>query len=166
VLRRKKRRPGFGNERLAAGGTEAACASFGIGEVAFKPLDGFVFRDDELGDAVAFFDGVIGAAEIEHDDADFAAVTGVDGAEVYGEGVFEGHAAAGTDLRFIAGRQFDGDAGGNGLGYAGREDAGFDGAEVEAGIFGRAVGIDGERGVGVKFFDANLHDGEIAIIAV
>src|SRR5579872_3594005 len=40
---------------LAAGGAEASCAPFGIAEVAFEPLDGLVFRDDELGDAVAFF---------------------------------------------------------------------------------------------------------------
>jgi hypothetical protein len=28
------------------------------------------------------------------------------------------------------------------------------------------VGVNGERGVGVKFLDADLHDREIAIIAV
>ena len=150
----------------AAGGAEASRASFGIGEIAFYPVDGLVFGDDQLGDAIAFFDGVIGAAEVEHDDPNFASVTGVDGAEVDGEGVLESHSAARADLRFISGGKFDGDAGGNALRKAGRKDDGFDGAEIEAGVFRGSVGIDRERGVGVKFLDADLHDGEIAIIAV
>jgi len=51
------------------------------------------------------------------------------------------------------------------VGDTGREHDGFDGAQVEAGVFPGSVGIDGEGGVGVKFLDADLHV-EPAIIAV
>jgi hypothetical protein len=151
--------------KLAAGGAEASRSAVGIAEIAFLPVDGFVSGYHQLGDAVAFFDGVVGEAQVEHDDADFATITGVDGAEVYGDGVLESHAAAGADLRFITGRQFDGDAGRDAVCDAGREHDGFDGAEVEAGIFLGSVSIDGKRGVGVKFLDADSHV-ELAIIAV
>jgi hypothetical protein len=79
--------------------------------------------------------------------------------------MLQSHAAAGADLRFITGRQFDGDSGGNALRAAGRKDYRFDSAKVEAGVFFGSMGIDGKRGVGMKFLDADLHV-ELAIIAV
>src|SRR5271167_4533833 len=60
----------------AAGGTEAARAARRISEIAFFPLDGVVGGDDQLCDAVAFVDDVIGLAEVEHHHANFAAVAG------------------------------------------------------------------------------------------
>ena len=44
---------------LSARRPESAGASRGISQLALFPLDGFVAGDDQLGDAVAFFDRVI-----------------------------------------------------------------------------------------------------------
>ena len=41
----------------------------------------------------------------------------------------------------------------------------FDGAEVQAGVFRRSVGVNGQGGVGMKFLDTDLHV-EPAMIAV
>ena len=41
--------------------------------------------------------------------------------------------------------------------HARRQDDAFHGAKVQAGVFGRAVGVGGQSGVGMKFLDADLH---------
>jgi hypothetical protein len=109
---------------LTAGGAEAARATRRIGEIAFFPLHSIVGGDNQLRDAVAFFDDVVGLAEIEHHHANFAAVAGIDSAEVDGDGVLEGEPATWPDLRFAAGRKLDGDTGGHGLRGPGESTAG------------------------------------------
>src|SRR5579875_1862018 len=50
----------------AAGGSEAAIAAARFAQLAFLPFDRLIAGDDELRDAIAFFDYVIRAPEIEH----------------------------------------------------------------------------------------------------
>lgn len=147
------------NLSLTAGRAEAAGAASCIGQVAFFDFDGFVTGDDHLGDAVAFVDLVGLAAEVDEDDFDFAAVAGVNGAGAVGDadGVFEGEAGAGADLRFETGGKLNGKAGRNGLGDVWFEEGVGDGTEVHAGVFVGAVRVFGNNGVGVEFTNAKYH---------
>ena len=115
-------------------------------------MDCFVLGDHHLGDAVSGLDyeGVL--AEVQEDDFDFAAVGGVDGAGGVGDcdGVLEGEAGAGADLGLKAWGEFDREAGGYGVGLVGMNRDFFDAAEVHAGVFFGAVGVDGEFCVGVE----------------
>jgi hypothetical protein len=110
---------------------------------------------------VAFFDDAVGGAEIEHDDANLAAVAGIDGAEVYRDGVLQGESTARAHLRFVTRRKFDGDDGGNGLREAGHQDGAFERAEIHGGVFVGPVRVAWENGVGVQFFDSNFHVSEL-----
>lgn len=76
--------------------------------------------------------------------------------------MFESEAAAGPDLGFVAGRQFDGKAGGYQGGEMRLESDAFGGVEVHAGIFEGAVGVFGEHGVGVEASD---FEAQVVIIA-
>jgi hypothetical protein len=112
-----------------------------------------------LGDTVAALDVVGFASQIEHDDADFAAVSGINGGGAVGkgDGVLEGKSAAGAHLGFEAGGDFDGNAGRHGDGNAGLEGGGFDGSEVHAGVLVRSMGVGGELGVGAEALEFNAH---------
>ncbi len=69
----------------------------------------------------------------------------------------QGEAAAGTDLRFIAGRQFNGKAGGDKRGHVGLEGDGGGSVEIHACVFGGPVGVDRQLGFGREPFHGNLH---------
>ena len=87
---------GPGSEAACA--PEAASATHALGQL----LDDDYFRhhnllDDQLRDAVAFFDLEVCVAEIGKDHADLAAVVGVDDAGHCVDTVFGGEAGAGGD---------------------------------------------------------------------
>ena len=95
------------------------------------------------------------AAEVLQDHTDLAAIAGVDGCGAVRERdrMLQGEAAAGTDLRFETGRQFDTEAGRDQLCFARRERCRFDCVQIHAGVFSRAVGIAGNDGVFPEFAD-------------
>src|ERR1700677_3493416 len=96
---------------LSSGRPKPSGAAGRTGQIlAFLPFHRIIASHNQLRDLVAFFDHVIFAPQVEHDDADFAAIAGIDSAKVHGDRVLERQAAAGTHLRLMAARQFDSDA--------------------------------------------------------
>ena len=65
------------------------------------------------------------AAEVQQNDADLAAIAGVDGGGAVGQRdrVLQRQTAAGADLRLVAGRQLDRQSGGHRPRHAGLEQA-------------------------------------------
>jgi len=142
---------------LPPGRSEPPRAARRWAKLALFPFDRFVTRYDQLRDAIAFFNRIVGAAEVEHDHADLAAVAGIDGAEVNGDRVLERESAARPHLRLMTRRQFDGDASGNALRDARREHHSLEGAEIETGVFIGAMRIAGQDGVRVQPLYSDSH---------
>src|SRR5579884_1516323 len=129
------------SQSLTARGAKPACAARRIPELAFGPFDRFIAGDNQLGDSVPLLDCIRCPPEIEHDHSDFAAVAGIDSAEIYGERMLQGHAAARANLRFIARRQLNRDSGRDPLRDAWLENDALDRAQIEPRIFGRTMSI-------------------------
>lgn len=87
----------------------------GVEGSGFVPADLFVAGNDELGDAFVALDQKRLRPVVDEKDFELTAVVGINGAGSVedGDAVVEGESAAGTDLRFEAGRQCDAQAGGN-----------------------------------------------------
>ena len=107
----------------------------------------FASGNDHLGYALSVSDGVGLAAEVDEYDAYLASIVGVDGAwgVEHGDAVFEGEAAAGAYLGFVAGGKGDAQACGyegslHGLELYGAVEVG---AEVHACALGGGVGGEG-----------------------
>src|SRR5713101_7564351 len=93
-----------------AGTSEAAFPAPGFTEfIVLFPFDGESLSQNQLGDPVALLDHVIGATQVEHDHADFAAVAGVDGAEMRADRMLQREPAARPDLHFAVRRKLDGE---------------------------------------------------------
>jgi len=97
--------------------------------------------NDHLGDAHAWGDIKGGAAVVDQDDFDFAAIAFVDGAGAIedGEAVLEGEAAAGPDLGFGVGGEGDRNPRSHECRLPWLNADGFDGVEVHACIAGVGV---------------------------
>ena len=108
---------------------------------------------DELGDALAAADREGLAAVVDEQDLQFAAIVAVDRARRVGDGdaMLEGEARARADLDFIAVRDGDAEAGGDGVALPGREVEILGGDDVHArraggGVAGQGAGP--RRGAG------------------
>ncbi len=134
----------------------------------FHPLDRFVAGDHHLRDAIAGMDFERFAAEVLQNDADLAAITWIDGggAVWQGDGMLQSESAAGANLRFETGGQFDGKAGRHKLRFVRREGDCFDGVKVHAGIFFGAVGVAGNDGVFTQAPDLQSVQSQSIIITV
>lgn len=142
------------------GAAEACCSAWSFGESGDFFEVGFdALNDAELGDAVAGFDLGCGLAEVGNDDADLAAVAGIDDAGECGESS-EGEAGTVFDERAVSGWEFKREAGGDGDGGSGRERSGFGGVEVGGEItVGASVGVAGDVGCRVQLLDFDVrHD--------
>src|SRR5262245_9383297 len=108
--------------------TESAGAAHRFADGLYL-LPGYLLygRDHHLRDPVAMMEGLLFHRKISEDDLDLAPVVGIDGAGRIeaGDAMLDGHAAAGTDLRFIAQRQLDKEAGRHQLPFQGLQDEGI-----------------------------------------
>src|SRR5205807_322970 len=123
------------------------------------PFHGLIPSYDDLRDAVAGADRVRLAAEVQKNDADFAAITRVDGAGRirHSDGVLQGQTAARTHLRFVTGRRLDSQAGGYQARHAGFQRDVFYRVQVHTGILRRPVGVSGQDGARVDAMNTDLH---------
>ena len=114
-----------------------------VQRVRRQPGGLFVAGDDHLGDAFAILDDKGLGREVHQDDAYLAAVVGIYGARriEHRDAPLQGQAAAGADLRLIAGGQGDVQARGHQAALQGRQRDGLVqvGAEVQAGGQGRGI---------------------------
>ena len=117
------------------------------------------FGDDALGDAHVGFDSEVGIAVVDEEDVDFVSEIGVDGAGgvEHGDAVFEGEAAAGADLEFVAGGDFYSYAGGEDFFVAWFEGDGLGDAGVKVESGGGGSLVLGEDGGFLEAFDFYLH---------
>src|SRR6202043_2810453 len=83
---------------LPARGPESAGPPRRLAQLALLPLNGFIASHDQLRDTIAFLDGIVSAAQVEHHHPDLAPITGIDGAEIHRERVFQRQAAAWPNL--------------------------------------------------------------------
>ncbi len=113
--------------------------------------------DDHLGDAHAWGDLEGGAAVVDEDDFDFAAIAFVDGAGAVedGEAVLEGETAAGPDLGFGVGGEGDRNSSSHQRSLPRLNCHGFDGGEVHACITG--MGVFRQSCVRVELLDLEIH---------
>jgi thymidylate synthase ThyX len=161
----------FTKRRLAAGlltparGSEPSRASHRFIQVRFCPLNGLIARDNHLRDPVAFFNPVRLAAQIQQDDFDLAPIAGIDsGGRVWQrDRMLQREPASRSNLRFIAGGQFDRQSGRNQLRNACFQHYGGDGAEIHSGILERSVCIGGQICFRYELFDLDLHAGDTII---
>lgn len=143
---------------LLSGAAKAFFGAQGVFEaVDFSDCAGEDGDGHHLGD---FFSGVElegGVTEIGEEDEDLAAVAGVDDAAGGGDAA-RGHGGAVADEQAerragVGMAGFDGDAGADPGGVAGRKEQRFEGEEVVAEVFA-GVGDDGELGLGMESFYA------------
>ena len=144
---------------LPSGRSESRWPARGIAQFSFFPFDGFIAGDDHLGDAVAGVYLVILFSEVQQDHADFAAIAGIDGGRTVRQrnGVFERQAAARADLRLMAGRQLNREAGGYELRNAWFECHLFGRAQIEARVFQRTVRVLGQISFVAQALDSDFH---------
>src|SRR5690348_2978815 len=89
--------------------SESSRAASRIPQLCFVPLHRLIARHHQLRNAIAFFYDVRGTAQVKHDYANLAAITGVDRAEVNRHRVLQPQPAARPHLRFVSRRQLDRD---------------------------------------------------------
>src|SRR5579864_7824143 len=142
---------------LPARGAEAAGPTRRLAQLPLLPLDGFVASHDQLGDAVALLHRIFCAAQVEHHHPDLSAITGVDGAEIHGEGMLERQAAAGPHLSLIARRELDGESRRHGLCHARFQYYTLDRPKIESRVFLGTVGVAWKDSVGMELLDADVH---------
>ena len=150
--------------------SEPAGAAFGAGEFLHRAnlLEGYLLEagNDHLGDAFAVFDLERLVGEVNEQHLHLAAVVGVDGAGAveHGDAVFEGEAAAGTDLRLAVLGQLDEEARGHQPALAGIQGhrLGEVGPQVEAGGHRRLVCR--QRIIGCVEYLANGHRLTLSLI--
>src|SRR5215471_5938291 len=120
-----------------------------LAQICLLPLDRLIARDHHLRNAVSRVDLVILPAEVKQNHPDLAAISRIDGSRRvrHRDAVLQSQAAARPDLRFIAGRQFDGETGCDGQRNPWRECRAFHGAKIHAGVFSRAMRVFGEDSV-------------------
>ena len=89
--------------QLPPRGTKPSRPARRIGQFPFHPFHRFIARHDHLGDPIAGAHGVRLAAQIQQNYAQFATITGVDGARRigHGDGVLQREPATRPDLRLI-----------------------------------------------------------------
>ena len=130
---------------------EATRTSLGFFQrIRFLPVDLFIAGDHHLRDPFAGLDGLEFIREVDHNTFDLPAVVAVNGAgRIYqGQAAFDGQAASGAYLGFVAVRQFHEKPGRDQRTAQGREgDCRFEvGAQIHAGTACRFVFRQGERG--------------------
>lgn len=98
--------------------------------------------------------------------ANLAAVSRINRPEIYGERMLQRHPAARPHLSLVTGRQLYGDAGRHGLRDARLQHHSLHRAQIQAGVFQRAVGVRRQMGFRVQFLDQDSHEVNFAIITV
>jgi hypothetical protein len=129
--------------QLPPRGTKPSRPARRIGQFPFHPFHRFIARHDHLGDPVAGAHGVRLAAQIQQNHAQFAAITGVDGARRigHGDGVLQRQPATRTHLRLIPRRDFHCQTGRHHARHARFQGGVFHRAQVHPGVFLGPVGV-------------------------
>jgi len=142
----------------AAGAAETACAALGVVE----RIDELGIAHDhrinaDLGNAVAGFVSESVVTEIHEDDADLAAIVGVDGTGgvEHEDSLFQREAAARADLHLEAFVDCDREAGADETAGFGWDGATFERVDIETA--GASGGADGQFCGGVETFDFKIH---------
>jgi len=153
-------------ETLTSGGAESTGSPRGSGEIALFPFHRFIAGNYHLGDAISpvDFEGI--AAQVQKNDAQFPAISGVDGSGRIRQrdGMFQGKTTPRPNLSLVAGRKFDREAGGDEFGFARGQRNIFDRVQVHTRVFGRAVRIPGKNRVLPELLNPEFR--QAAMIAV
>jgi ornithine cyclodeaminase/alanine dehydrogenase-like protein (mu-crystallin family) len=135
---------------LVPAGAESFGAAGGGCKIGLDYLTGQARVFQQLGDLVAFADGVRFVGEVLHQDDNFAAVACVDDPGVTHEALL-GHAGAGLDDAPGGGRELDSNAGVNPGGAASGQGNIFGGVEVVTNVFS-GMCYCGQHCIGREFF--------------
>lgn len=97
--------------------------------------------------------------EVQENDLDFTAITGVDGPRRVrqGNGVLQRQAAARPDLGFVARRDLDGETSGHRHRDSRRQIDGFRRPKVKTGVLLRTMSVFGQGGFRTEFRDSDSH---------
>ena len=140
----------FGAESAAAG-AEPLRSAGSFCQIGFDNVSRQEGVFEQLGDLVAFADGIGFVTEVLHQDDDLAAIARVDDSGVAHQ-AFLGHAGAGLDDAAGCGRELDRDSGVNAGSSASEQGDVFGGVEVVADVFS-GMCYCGQHCIGREFFD-------------